>query len=168
MRPNPKPDEPLRHSRRQGPVVVPHPCRPGVGADPFEVQTWMAGILFPEPVVLQGQAPDPQGQRPILPPELRPGETLHGRALQPPALKSSIVFRANRSSGPPARASSSICASQSASQRRSRCSFSRQSSCRGSFSMAASISATVLTPVEYPSPAQPSILNCQPTTYLCN
>ena len=149
MRANPEPDESLRHAGRDGAMVVANTRRPRVWTNCLEVETWVAGVVFPEPVVLEGQAADCQGQGPIVAPKLGRCEAPHGSGWQRPALKSSIAFLAKRSSGPPDRASSSIWASQSAWQRRSSSSLSRQSSCRGSLERAASISVTVLMSLDY-------------------
>jgi hypothetical protein len=128
-------------------------------ANRFEMQSGVPGILPPEPVILPGHAPDRRRQRAVAAPETLSGVTPHGSGVHPPPSNSAIASCASRSSGPPGRASSWIWASQSASHRRSSRSLSSQRCLRGNRSMAASISATVLTAEDYllPTHFQPSL-----------
>ena len=149
MRTNPKPGESPLNLRGQCAVLCAHTGRPGIGADRLEVEAGMLGVLPQQPVVFAGQPTNLSGQHAIMPPEVRSGRVPHGSGVLRPALNSEIARCASLSNGPPGRASSSICASQSSSQRRSRRAFNCHNSFRGNFSIAASISCTVLTGLNY-------------------
>lgn len=164
MRTDPEPDKARLDSGRHRAVFQTHAGGPSVGPDRLEMQARMLRILAQEPVILAGQPPNFGRQNTIMLPELRGGPVPHGRGAQRPALNSTLARSASRSSGPPGRASSSICASQSASHRRSKCAFNCHNSRRGSFSIAASISLTVLTGQHYRAAIIHSTPNTQPST----
>lgn len=164
MRTDPEPDASTVNFRRQGAMLGSHASGPGVGANRFEVEARMFGVFPQQAVILPRQPANFTGQGVVVPPEVRGGRMPHGSGVQRPALNSEIAFCASLSSGPPERASSSICASHSSSQRRSKCAFNCHNSFRGNFSIAASISCTVLTGSNYRFPQSSSTLNPQLST----
>lgn len=159
MRTDPEPDEAGFTLRGQRPGFDPNASRPGIWPNGFEMQPGMFRVFPQQPVVLAGQLADGGGKPAIMLPEVRRGRMAYGSGVQRPAVNSAMACCASLSSGPPGRASSSICASQSSSHRRSKWAFNRHNSWRGNFSMAASISFTVLMAKNYRFHAPLSTLN---------
>jgi hypothetical protein len=141
MRSDPKPGDTALGYCSESPIPEPYPYRPEV-TDSLEVKRGVPWIYLQELEVLVRRVADGLRKAPVMQPERR-GRRVLQIGVHFPSAKSCLASRANRSSLP-ALISASICSSQSLACNSENQSASCTCCSRGSWTMAASISSTLM------------------------